>query len=97
MRFAQVNNAVLHLGHIGFALSSCCCGIHRSMSYNLTAQCGCLVYVSCDPKTGIAHARVIERKGDQCRIRTHEIGVRVYLQELLPESSTPPTIRFDTA
>ena len=57
------------------------------MSYNLTAQCGCLVYVSCDPKTGIAHARVIERKGDQCRVRTHEIGVRVYLQELLPEQS----------
>ena len=54
------------------------------MSYNLTAQCGCVVYVSCDPKTGIAHARVIERKGDQCGVRTHEIGVRVYLQELLP-------------
>jgi hypothetical protein len=59
------------------------------MSYNLTAQCGCLVYVACDPKSGIAHSRVIERKGDQCRVRTHEIGVRVYLQELLPATGGP--------
>ena len=22
------------------------------MSYNLTLQCGCIVYVACDPKTG---------------------------------------------
>ena len=59
------------------------------MSYNLTAQCGCVVYVSCDPKTGIAHSRVIERKGDECRVRTHDVGVRLYLQELLPARCTP--------
>ncbi len=67
------------------------------MSYNLTVRCGCVIYVACDPKTGFAHSRVIERKGDQCKVRTHDIGVRLYLWELLPEptSSTPPTTRFD--
>jgi len=67
------------------------------MSYNLTLSCGCLVYVSCDPKTSVAHARVIEQKGPACLVRTHEIGVRLYLWELLPEPAKPPTIRFDTA
>jgi len=55
------------------------------MSYNLTVQCGCVVYVSCDPKTGFAHARVIERKGEKCLVRKHDVGVRLYLWELLPE------------
>jgi hypothetical protein len=55
------------------------------MSYNLTVQCGCVVYVSCDPQTGYAHSRVIERKGDQCLVRKHDVGVRLYLWELLPE------------
>jgi len=57
------------------------------MSYNLTVRCGCFVYVSCDPKTGFAHSRVIERKGVDCRVRTHDVGVRLYLWELLPEPS----------
>ena len=57
------------------------------MSYNLTVRCGCVVYVSCDPKTGFAHSRVIERKGADCRVRTHDVGVRLYLWELLPEQS----------
>jgi hypothetical protein len=67
------------------------------MSYNLTVRCGCLVYVSCDPKTGLAHSRIIERKGEECRVRTHDVGVRLYLWELLPEPATPPTTRFDIA
>jgi hypothetical protein len=96
-----VNIAVLHPSHIRFAVSSCRRGIHAGMSYNLTVQCGCLIYVSCDPKTGYAHSRVIERKGEQCRVRTHDVGVRLYLWELLPEpaksAATPPTNRFDTA
>jgi len=83
-----VKSTVLHLSDIDFASSSCGRGINRRMSYNLTVQCGCLVYVSCDPKTGFAHARVIERKGDQCRVRTHDVGVRLYLWELLPESTS---------
>ena len=67
------------------------------MSYNLTLGCGCLVYVSCDPKTGLAHARMLEQKGEGCLVRTHEIGARLYLWELLPEPTTPPTTRFGTA
>jgi hypothetical protein len=55
------------------------------MSYNLTVQCGCVVYVSCDPTTGYAHSRVIERKGDKCLVRKHDVGVRLYMWELLHE------------
>ncbi len=54
------------------------------MSYNLTLQCGCVVYVACDPKTGLSHARVLERRGLDCRVRRHEVGSRIYLWEMLP-------------
>ena len=67
------------------------------MSYNLTVRCGCLVYVSCDPKTGFAHSRVIERKGVDCRVRTHDVGVRLYLWELLPEPSKSTNVGLGTS
>jgi hypothetical protein len=57
------------------------------MSYNLTLECGCLVYVSCHPESGIAHTRVIEQRGMGCRNRRHECGVRLWLWEILPERS----------
>jgi hypothetical protein len=53
-------------------------------SYNLTLQCGCSVYVSCHPTTGVAHTRVIQRRGASCRERLHDVGVRLRLWELLP-------------
>jgi hypothetical protein len=52
------------------------------MSYNLTLQCGCIVYVACDPKSGLSHTRVIETKGPWCRAKRHEIGLRIYLWEI---------------
>ena len=55
------------------------------MSYTLTLQCGCLVYVSCHPATRVAHTRVIERRGETCRHRFHDVGRRLGLWELLPE------------
>jgi len=55
------------------------------MSYNLTLQCGCVVYVSAHPKTRIAHTRVIQSRGSHCGVRRHEIGLRLYLWELLPD------------
>ncbi|MGH9141585.1 MAG: hypothetical protein ACRD2I_10660 [Vicinamibacterales bacterium] len=55
------------------------------MSYNLTLQCGCIVYVSAHPATRIAHTRIIQSRGDHCRVRRHEIGLRLFLWELLPE------------
>jgi len=55
------------------------------MSYNLTLQCGCLVYVACDPLTTVAHARILERRDPACRVRKHEIGLRLSLWEILPE------------
>ena len=60
------------------------------MSYNLTLPCGCIVYVACNPKTGLSHTRVVERRGAHCRIRHHEIGTRVYLWEMLPHPQHMP-------
>ncbi len=61
------------------------------MSYNLTLQCGCVVFVACHPETRIAHTRVIELRGSRCRMRRHEVGVKLFLWELLPD----PTYRAE--
>ncbi len=55
------------------------------MSYNLTLQCGCLVYIACDPLTSVAHARIIERRDPGCRVRKHEIGLRLSLLEIVTD------------
>jgi hypothetical protein len=55
------------------------------MSYDLTLECGCIVYVSCHPTTGVAHTRVLDRRGTTCQVRNHEIGMRLYLWDLLPD------------
>jgi hypothetical protein len=60
------------------------------MSYNLTLQCGCIVYVACDPKSGLSHTRVIETKGRWCRAQRHEVGLRLFLWEMLPEPPYRP-------
>jgi hypothetical protein len=58
------------------------------MSYDLTLQCGCVVYVSAHPTTRVVHTRIIQSRGGDCRVRRHEVGLRLYLWELLPEPST---------
>jgi hypothetical protein len=55
------------------------------MSYNLTLQCGCLVYIACDPRTAVAHARILERRGSGCRVRKHEVGLRLSLFEIVTD------------
>jgi len=55
------------------------------MSYSITLWCGCSVYVSCNPKTGVAHTRVIERRHAACADRRHEVGLRLRLWEMLPD------------
>ena len=55
------------------------------MSYTLTLQCGCTVYVACDPTTQVAQRRVIERRGARCRVRRHDVGVCLHLWEILPD------------
>jgi len=55
------------------------------MGYSLTLPCGCLVYVACDPHTGLAHTRTIDRRGLHCGRLGHEFGSRVYLWDLLPD------------
>jgi hypothetical protein len=57
----------------------------RGVSYNLTLPCGCLVYVSCQPQTGVAHTRVIETRALKCEVRRHAVGARLCLWELLPD------------
>jgi hypothetical protein len=60
------------------------------MSYTLTLQCGCVVYVSQNPATQIVHTRILQSKGPSCVNRRHEVGLRLFLWELLPPPSTPP-------
>jgi hypothetical protein len=55
------------------------------MSYNLSLHCGCVVYVSCHPKTRVAHTRIIQSRGADCTNRKHDIGIRLYLWEILPD------------
>ncbi len=55
------------------------------MSYNISLQCGCVVYVSCHPKTRMAHTRVIQSRGPDCGIRRHDVGLHLYLWEILPD------------
>jgi hypothetical protein len=64
--------------------------VNRQQSYTLTLGCGCVVYVSCHPMTGEAHTRVIERRGASCKNRHHDVGARLWLWEMLPESAAPP-------
>jgi hypothetical protein len=54
------------------------------MSRVLTLQCGCVVCILSDEHTGITEKRVLEARGSECHIRGHEVGVRVYLWDLLP-------------
>jgi hypothetical protein len=55
------------------------------MSHTLVLQCGCIVYVACNPQTAVAHTRIVERRGPTCRVRKHDVGARLYLWEILPE------------
>jgi hypothetical protein len=55
------------------------------MSYNLVLQCGCVVYVSCHPATRIAHTRIIQSHAPECDVRRHEVGLRLFLWEILPD------------
>ena len=59
--------------------------INALMSYTVALWCGCTVYVACNPRTRVAHSRVIERRDPRCRVRTHEVGARLWLWELLPD------------
>jgi hypothetical protein len=60
------------------------------MSYSLLLQCGCVVYIACDPRTSVAHTRIIERRGPACRVRTHEIGARLSLGEIRRQPEQQP-------
>jgi len=62
------------------------------MSYNLTLHCGCIVYVSCHPKTRVAHTRIIQSRGAGCSMRKHEIGTRLFLWEILPDRVQRTTV-----
>jgi hypothetical protein len=53
------------------------------MSYTISLGCGCQVYVSCHPRSGVAHTRVIEFRSQRCAIRSHDVGVRIPAWELL--------------
>ena len=60
------------------------------MSYTVTLGCGCRVYVACHPHTGDAHTRIIEMRSPECGVRSHDVGVRIPLWELLPYEPDQP-------
>ena len=62
------------------------------MSYTLTLSCGCEVYVSQHPKSGVAHTRVVQSRSATCRHRRHEVGARLFLWEILPEPAAETAI-----
>ncbi len=64
------------------------------MSYTLSLQCGCSVYVACHPVTGVPHARILETVGPTCRVRRHEVGLRLAIWELLPDPAYHPQAVF---
>jgi hypothetical protein len=66
-------------------------------SYTLTLACGCTVYVSCHPVTGLAHTRVVETRARPCCQRRHEQGTRLSLWELLPDPQAPALVQFSEA
>lgn len=65
------------------------------MSYTVTLWCGCTVYVACNPQTRMAHTRVVERRGSACPIRSHEVGGRLWLWELLPDPRATAAVTVD--
>jgi len=65
------------------------------MSYDLTLHCGCIVYVSCHPQTRVAHTRVIQSRGVDCRNRKHDVGARLFLWEILPDRLAPAEAAID--
>ena len=68
------------------------------MSYAITLWCGCRVYVSCDPRTRLAHTRIIEGRGEACPDRRHDIGSRLRLWELLPDHRREtPDVRYEAS
>jgi hypothetical protein len=69
---------------------------HAPMSHTVTLWCGCSVYVSCHPQTGIAHSRIVEARGSGCPVKRHEIGARVWLWELLPDPRAVDVARPET-
>jgi hypothetical protein len=65
-------------------------------SYTIPLWCGCRVYVACHPRTRLAHARIIEKRGDQCPVRRHDVGCRLWLWEMLPDPQRPaPTVEYE--
>jgi len=61
-----------------------------AMSYTVTLGCGCRVYVACHPQTGLVHTRIIESRSADCAVRSHAIGVRIPVWELLPYEPDDP-------
>lgn len=62
------------------------------MSYELTLDCGCVILVSCDPRTPTAaQKRILAARGATCVVTKHRVGLRVFLWDLLPDRGTSPT------
>ena len=66
-----------------------------AMSYTITLQCGCDVYVACNPWTGLAHTRVIERRALRCPVRSHATGTHLQPSDLPSAEVRQPVLGTD--
>ena len=58
----------------------------HGMSYTLTLDCGCTVYVSAALTGSMIPTRVLQSRDPDCRVEGHRVGVRIWLWELLPQA-----------
>lgn len=65
------------------------------MSHTIPLWCGCRAHVSCHPDTGIAFSRILEARGSACPFERHDVGVRLWLWEMLPEPRTASAWKFE--
>jgi hypothetical protein len=63
------------------------------MSYTLTLDCGCIVYVAAEAGESPTPTRVLQSRAAACRVKGHHVGVRVWIWELLPGPAREPESR----
>ena len=63
------------------------------MSYTLTLDCGCIAYVAAEAGESQTPTRVLQSRAAACRVKSHQVGVRVWIWELLPGPASASATR----
>jgi len=83
-----------YIGVINWSVRRYARVLQRGMSYTVALECGCVVYVSCDPATGVPHTRVLEYRALDCRVRSHDVGARLDDRELRAQAAHRSSVPF---